>query len=200
MYPLYTYTGVRDGEIRTPDGVDGDIVFQSFKLASDPMAVNDTSVDVGIVKSTLRCETAEAKILDSLQSQLVTARTPNVQLKSETCSLGSDVQKDPWWIPAGRLARDWQLDYQLQRIECPRGVSSDGTSLVLDTNLTKDIRYAMIVSNISVNSSSPLDPDVPAGFDDTYPIASVKQITAIFCHLEYNTGEATLLRDFTQNT
>ncbi|SMR54528.1 unnamed protein product [Zymoseptoria tritici ST99CH_3D1] len=181
--PVHSYLGTLDGEHKFPSGTQDGKAFQAFQLIHPEDIADDFSTHVDVFNPNITCE-----IADVTWNNTQGFGMSSVQLKSATCLVGSADQTP---VDAhGDSCRpsecqDHQIQYYFNRVNCSETVEPPSeTYILLDKDTPYDLRYAIIVTNMTY--------EIPSGANDSssvYP--TPRETTAILCSVNYSIDKGT---------
>ena len=197
--PVHAYIKSLEGAGHGIAGMMDNIVFQSIDgQAFDPTLVS-ISVDVDALVPNISCEIATAT------PRLAYDNDFHFQLDTPTCSVGAVNQTEIWAFDCGGEKCKDGREYEFTRVDC---LETDVTRKenALDNNAPKDIRWAMVVSNLSplnltysTNASARWDRTLNRD-DKPLNISTSSLISAVICKTGYSMERATTLQNSMNST
>ncbi|KAM0706042.1 hypothetical protein Q7P35_007402 [Cladosporium inversicolor] len=197
--PVHAYIKSLQGGGNGTVGMMDNIVFQSIDgQAFDPTLVS-ISVDVDAFVPNISCEIATAT------PRLAYNNDFHYQLDTPTCSVGAVNQTEIWAFDCGGEQCKDGREYEFTRVDCLETDVAQSEN-ALDDNAPKDIRWAMVVSNLSplnlrysTNASARWDLTLNRD-DKPLNISTSSLVSAVICKTGYSMQRATLLQNATNST
>lgn len=180
---------LRDNTTNTA-GITNNVVFQSIEPVHQ-FGLRSISADVDAFVPDVSCEITNSTFrMRSLSDVPIYSGSPSaslsVQLDTHTCSVGT-----PHQITV-KISSNAPVVYEVWEVSCSEA-SATGDGHATEANRPYDIRWAMLVSNISNLSS---DSDRAASHKtDSQDRVVPSQTAGVLCKIDYSMRRSTLLQD-----
>lgn len=181
--PAYTNT-FRDGAV-PPTNMAGTTVFQSIEpvLGADLLSI---TLDIDAFAPNMRCEIAEANLTSPYAHM-------TAQLRSATCSEpGSHVLDNSYKLCEANCPAE--ISYNIWRVNCSQGPIADHSGSIplriVDENSLDDMRFAMLVSNLTFQRYDKTD-------NNTSTEATPRDTAAVICKVDYTMHKSMVTQNLT---
>ena len=205
-HPVHSYLNTLTGATASSGHMAGNEVFQTIEALSEP-GLTTISTSVFSFMPNVSCETVDPTAFGPTKEptydfDLYAHRPPRAWLNSTSC-VGAEDLYFSLERPLCKGPCPSVISYNLWKINCSEGATLFSTQKsTLDVDTPYDLRFAMLVSNLTFDAilDNLTDPDAKNASDYLPSIPVTHQTAAVICKIDYSMHESAITRHFSDNT